>query len=63
MAFDLFNPVLLILLGLAYLLVTVVLGTLASAVRHEIERHERVRQAKLRRQGYLSAVASRKKAA
>ncbi len=59
MTLDPFNPLLLVLLGVGYVFVSAVLATLAGAIRNETERHDIVRQARLRRGAYLQSLAQR----
>lgn len=49
---------LVILAALAYVMVTCILGSLASHVKHARDRHELVREARLRRQAYLDKLHS-----
>jgi hypothetical protein len=59
MALDLFNPYLLALLGVGYVFVSAVCATLSGAIRNETERHNLIREARLRRSAYLQQLAQR----
>lgn len=56
----LFETPLLILLGLGFLLVTAVLGTLAYHLHYQVDIHERARQARGMRNEYIEKVAARR---
>lgn len=55
----LFETPLLILLGLVFLMLTGILGSLAYHLFYEIELHERIRDAKRMRSDYVRSVEAR----
>lgn len=59
MTFDPFNPFVLALLGVGYFFVSAAMATMAGAIRNATERHNIIREARLRRFAYQQKLTDR----
>lgn len=59
MTFDPFNPLVLALLVVGYFFVSATMATLAGAIRNATDRHNIIREARLRRLAYQQKLAER----